>query len=100
MHIFGWPHQDFELDQDLAPDPHQNNADPQPWAQLSKDCCLIYNYVWVNTKEQQAEEKCCYLCFLMYDRQVQQHQDGQAHQGGQDQQQREQGGLEQQQQGG
>ncbi len=20
-------------------------ADPQPWAQLSKDCCLIYNYV-------------------------------------------------------
>jgi hypothetical protein len=33
------PHQDFELD----PDPHQNNADPQPWAQLSKDCCLIYN---------------------------------------------------------
>jgi hypothetical protein len=56
MHIFGWPtphpphphldpdpdpHQDFELD----PDPHQINADPQPWAQLSKDCCLIYNYV-------------------------------------------------------
>ena len=49
MHIFGWPppppdldldpdpNQDFELD----PDPHQNNADPQPWAQLSKDCCLI-----------------------------------------------------------
>jgi hypothetical protein len=36
----------------------------------------------------------------MYDRQVQQHQDGQALQGGQDQQQREQGGLEQQQQGG
>jgi hypothetical protein len=29
------PHQDFELDP--APDPHQNNADPQPWAQLSKD---------------------------------------------------------------
>ncbi len=24
------PHQDFVLD----PDPHQNNADPQPWAQL------------------------------------------------------------------
>ena len=39
------PHQDFELDPDPAPDPHQNNADPQPWAQLSKDCCLIYNYV-------------------------------------------------------
>jgi hypothetical protein len=37
------PHQDFELDP--APDPHQNNADPQPWAQLSKDCCPIYNYV-------------------------------------------------------
>jgi hypothetical protein len=37
------PHQDFELDPDPAPDPHQNNADPQPWAQLSKDCCLIYN---------------------------------------------------------
>ena len=36
------PHQDFELDPD--PDPHQNNADPQPWVQLSKDCCLIYNY--------------------------------------------------------
>jgi len=35
--------EDFELDPD--PDPHQNNADPQPWAQLSKDCCLIYNYV-------------------------------------------------------
>ncbi len=35
------PHQGFELD----PDPHQNNADPQPWAQLSKDYCLIYNYV-------------------------------------------------------
>jgi hypothetical protein len=37
-------HQDFKLDPDLhqdfkldpAPDPHQNNADPQPWAQLSK----------------------------------------------------------------
>jgi hypothetical protein len=29
------PHQDFELDP--APDPHLNNADPQPWAQLSKD---------------------------------------------------------------
>ncbi len=29
------PHQDFELDPD--PDPHQNNADPQPWAVL-----LIY----------------------------------------------------------
>jgi hypothetical protein len=43
------PHQDFELDPDPAP--HQNNADPQPWAQLSKDCCLIYNYVKVNTKE-------------------------------------------------
>ncbi len=39
------PHQDFELDPDPAPNPHQNNADPQPWAQLSKDCCLIYNYV-------------------------------------------------------
>jgi hypothetical protein len=37
------PDQDFELDPD--PDPHQNIADPQPWAQLSKDCCLIYNYV-------------------------------------------------------
>ncbi len=37
------PHQDFELD--LVMDPHQNNADPQPWAQLSKDCCLIYYYV-------------------------------------------------------
>jgi hypothetical protein len=36
------PHQDFELDPDPAPDPHQNNADPQPWAQLSKDCCLIF----------------------------------------------------------
>jgi hypothetical protein len=35
------PHQDFEPD----PDPHQNNADPQLWAQLSKDCGLIYNYV-------------------------------------------------------
>ncbi len=35
------PHQDLELD----PDPHQNNADPQPWAQLSNDCCLIYNYI-------------------------------------------------------
>ncbi len=54
MHIFGWhtpfppdpdPHQDFELDPDPALDPHQNNVDPQPWAQLSKDCCLIYNYV-------------------------------------------------------
>jgi hypothetical protein len=21
----------------VDPDPHQNNADPQPWAQLSKD---------------------------------------------------------------
>jgi hypothetical protein len=31
--------EDFELDPD--PHPHQNNADPQPWAQLSKDCCLI-----------------------------------------------------------
>ncbi len=39
------PHQDFELDLDPALDPHQNNADPKPWAQLSKDCCLIYNYV-------------------------------------------------------
>jgi hypothetical protein len=39
------PHQDFELDSDPAPDPHQNNADPLPWAQLSKDFCLIYNYV-------------------------------------------------------
>jgi hypothetical protein len=29
----------------VDPDPHQNNADPQPWAQLSKDCCLIYNYL-------------------------------------------------------
>jgi hypothetical protein len=38
-------HQDFELDPDPAPDPHQNNADPQPWAQMSKDCCQIYNYV-------------------------------------------------------
>ncbi len=37
------PHQEFELYPDL--DPHQNIADPQPWAQLSKDCCLIYNYV-------------------------------------------------------
>ncbi len=27
------------------PDPHQNNADLQPWAQLSKDCCLTSNYV-------------------------------------------------------
>jgi hypothetical protein len=35
------PHQDFELD----PDPHQNNEDPQSWGQLSKECCLIYNYV-------------------------------------------------------
>jgi hypothetical protein len=35
------PHQDFELDPDL----HQNNADSQNWAQLSKDCCLIYNHV-------------------------------------------------------
>ncbi len=34
-------HKDFELDPDL----HQNNADPQPWSQLSKDCCIIYNYV-------------------------------------------------------
>jgi hypothetical protein len=58
------PDQDFALDP--APDPHQNNADPQPWAQLSKDCCRIYNYVQVNTKEQQTEEKCCNLCFLMY----------------------------------
>ncbi len=32
-------------DLDVDPDPHQNNADPQPWAQLSKDCCLIYNYM-------------------------------------------------------
>jgi hypothetical protein len=40
------PHQDFELHPD--PDPHQNSADPQPWAQLSKDCCLIYKYVLVN----------------------------------------------------
>ena len=39
------PHQDFELDPDLVPDPHQNNADPQPWAQLSEDCRLINNYV-------------------------------------------------------
>ncbi len=39
------PHQDFEQDPDPSSDPHQNNADPQPWAQLSKDCCLIYNYV-------------------------------------------------------
>ncbi len=31
------PHQDFELDPDPAPDPHQNNADPEPWAQLSKE---------------------------------------------------------------
>ncbi len=31
------PDQDFELDPDPAPDPHQNNADPQPWAQLSKE---------------------------------------------------------------
>ena len=28
------PHQDFEPDP--APEPHQNNADPQPWAQLAK----------------------------------------------------------------
>ncbi len=42
------PHQDFELDPYPAPDPHQNNADPQPWVQLSKDCFLIYNYVLVN----------------------------------------------------
>jgi hypothetical protein len=33
--------EDFELDPDPDPHPHQNNADPQPWAQLSKDCCLI-----------------------------------------------------------
>jgi hypothetical protein len=39
------PHQDFELDPDPAPDPHQNIADPEPWTQLSKDCCLVYNYV-------------------------------------------------------
>jgi hypothetical protein len=37
------PHQDFDLD----PDPHQKNADLQPWAQLSKDCCLIYNFFLV-----------------------------------------------------
>jgi hypothetical protein len=35
------PHQDFELDLDPALDPIQNNADPQPWAQLSKGCCLL-----------------------------------------------------------
>jgi hypothetical protein len=71
MHIFGLPtpspppsdldldpHQDFELD----PDPHQNNADPQLWAQLSKDCCLIYNYVYVYTKEQQKKNALICVC--------------------------------------
>jgi hypothetical protein len=43
------------------PDPHQNNADPQPWAQLSKDCCLIYNYVLVNKL---AFFSCCPLPHL------------------------------------
>jgi hypothetical protein len=32
-HLDPDPHQDFELD----PDPDQNNADSQPWVQLSKD---------------------------------------------------------------
>ncbi len=41
-------HHNFELDPDPDPHPHQNNADPQPWAEPSKDCCLIYNYVLVN----------------------------------------------------
>jgi len=36
------PHKDFEQDPDPAPEPHQNNADPQTWAQLSKDCCVRY----------------------------------------------------------
>ncbi len=35
----------FELDPDPAPDPQHSNADPQPWVQLSKDCCPIYIYV-------------------------------------------------------
>ena len=51
------PHQDFVLD----PDPHQNNADPQLKRLLSNlQLCLG------PTKEQQTEEKCCNLCFLMY----------------------------------
>ena len=49
--------EDFELD----PDPHQNNADPQLKRLLSNlQLCLG------PTKEQQTEEKCCNLCFLMY----------------------------------
>ncbi len=47
------PDQDFELDPDPALDLHPNNADPQPWSQLSKDCCLIYMFrLKVKTKEQ------------------------------------------------
>jgi hypothetical protein len=56
MHIFGQP---TPSPPDLDVD--QNNADPKPWAQLSKDYCLIYNYV--NTEEQQTEEKCCNFVF-------------------------------------
>jgi hypothetical protein len=37
------PPPDLDLDPDLdpAPDPHQNNADPQPWAQLGLNCQKI-----------------------------------------------------------
>jgi hypothetical protein len=41
----------------------QNFADPQPWAQLSKDCCLIYNYVQVNKL---AFFSCCPLHCLIF----------------------------------